>query len=487
MSKSVRRPAKDRIMAKLDDIRGLVERHCGDTRQAVKEAVAESLVALSPALAQQQPMMAAPMGETGTCPGGAQGWNEFQRKFKEENKEYLKSIPYYEVKKKISDAWKIYKVTHCAKKTRTRKVKQPLMVVPQQSPMLVSGNQNLPQMIIPTTEPSVMITGNQPLMNMNQPLMNQPLINQNVKPRGKTLKIKNLKKSIQQIQNNGLQRNTELYLIGEDHPEFQQYTEPLRNRLAEQQEELNSIYKNYKSQKGQPNNNNMKRKTFKNRVASIQYNRNQVNQNMIALKGRVYEKTMKKRNNTVLAKKHVRILAPNNAIPKTPGSPKNNQKSLNNQPLVQTAPTYKSPNNNQMSPNNQQSLLQSSMNKSPNNQQVNYNYKASTKLFENFNNNNAAAIPQLISTGLTEGINKFAPQEKAEMSKLLNSNGNKLKLEVMGQTANMPNWYNAKINGKKYLYKENNTGKRLIEVLNNGGIGDFGYFNENKGFVPNTD
>ncbi len=421
-------------MSKLEEIRSLVESHCGDTKEAVREAVAESLVALSPVLQQQQPIA---VTESGVCPGGAQGWNEFQKQFKEDNHERLKGLPYPQVRQIISDAWKTHKSTYCAKKTRTRKVKQQLNI-PMVQPMLVANNQPSP-MIIPTTEPSFNAS----------PMIQQENIN-TTKSKGKTLKIKNFKSTVKNLQTNAELQNAELYMIGNVNPEFTQYTAPLRTKLAEQQKELQNIYKNYKSQRGQPNNNKTKRANFKSRIQTLQTRKNQVNQNMRALQARVYEKTMKP---ATLAKKHVRILAGNNVIARTPGYPK---VVNNNTPPTQNSsvqPTYKSPNNSV-------SLLQTTY-KSPNNQNssVQTTYKSPNKqLFSN------------ISPNTNYQLQANVPAVK------------KSKFENVTEMIGYPNnagYQKVKINGKLYNYKENNEGKHLIEVLHNNGVGDFGYFNEN--------
>lgn len=140
-----RRKPNDRIMGKLDELRGLIERHCGDTEQVVREAVMESMAALSPQIQMPNaipnampnampvmmpnamPMVAPEVKKRGaTCPGGPKVWNEFQKTFKDTNPR-MEGESYKDYQARMKEA---YKAAACALPTKTRKAKTAVVGAP---------------------------------------------------------------------------------------------------------------------------------------------------------------------------------------------------------------------------------------------------------------------------------------------------------------------------------------------------------------------
>ncbi len=373
-------------MSKLEEIRGLVERHCGDTKEAIKEAVAESMVALSPVLQQQQQEVT----ESGVCPGGAQGWNEFQKQFKEDNKERLRGMPYAQVRQMISEAWKSHKSTVCVKKTRTRKVKE-LPIVPNYKPANI-------QPFVPNIEPV------------------------------RTFKMgKSFKPLLQSMKNDAEMQDGELYMIAENNPELANQAEKLREKLAEQQAEIQALKNQYQQNKGKPNNTRKMKNAFKARLNNLKTRKNQINQNVQTMRGRLTEKNMKK--NVNLPSRHVRVLAPYNTFPQTPGSASNSPQRMNNVSQLQIKVP---PNSPSLTPNKTPNII-STAHQTPQNM-------VST-------NTNISAKPKMI----------------------------------IENNANNSGYSKVNINGKKYYYKEND--KQLIERLTDPEYGNTygnatGYYNE---------
>jgi hypothetical protein len=108
--------SKERILAALDEIRNYVEHHCGEDTAVVQNALQnQTLQNKNQTITNQQP-----------CPGS---WNEFQKWYKETHNDEFKNIPYRNIQRIISKAYRskacgrTIEKTLRVKRPRTRKIK----------------------------------------------------------------------------------------------------------------------------------------------------------------------------------------------------------------------------------------------------------------------------------------------------------------------------------------------------------------------------
>jgi hypothetical protein len=312
---------KDKILSALEEIRDLVEKNCGETKEAVREAVVETIATLSPQLMLNKPATFAnaivnpnleanqppvfinqkPKTTNAVCPGGPATWNQFQKMYKETHADELKGIPYSEVRKIISSA---YRQTACGpsveaklKTRRAVKTNKPRMngntAVPSIKKTRVRKPKTLAPVVqtLPTVQPSSTFRLNEgeyrTLINHQQ----------------------NAQKTLQAIQ--------------EEVPELAGNINSTQRLINSQEQILKKL-----------NTTSPTQQTMYNRtLTTAQQTKEIINDKLETLRTRA--------NNSIQTRK-VRIMAPNNSQARTPGS---STLSSNNSSTLSSANTVQSKNN----------------------------------------------------------------------------------------------------------------------------------------------
>jgi hypothetical protein len=262
-----RRKPNERIMGKLDELRGLIERHCGDTEQVVREAVMESMAALSPQI--QMPMavpnempMAVPNAvvavakKAAPCPGGPKVWNEFQKTFKLTNPR-MEGETYKDYQVRMKEA---YKAAACVLPRKTLKSKK-------------------------AAEPVVLKT------------LGIRNVYPNVDPRFQTIKA-HTQGAV-----------SELDTLAANYPNLKNNINALRAKATLQQKRVNSMERQLNDQF--ENTEREHQETMYRKVLNGMNTRKQkLNTGLQTLRAKI---------NTLRPKQQVRVMAPNNAFPVIPG------------------------------------------------------------------------------------------------------------------------------------------------------------------------
>ncbi len=299
---------KDKILAALEEIRDLVEKNCGETKETVREAVAETIATLNPqimpnkpatfanAIVNQQPAFvpnteAKPKTTDAVCPGGPATWNQFQKWYKETHADELKGVPYREVQKIVSSA---YKQTACGpsieEKLKTRRAVKTIKPP-------VTGN---------TTQPTVKKTrGRKPktLAPVIQTVPNQPkafTMGENYSPEYRTLIThqQNAEKTLKTIQ--------------ENYPELAGNINSAQRLINSQDRMLQNLNTTYQKNKGKelsPFSNKTHRTVYNRTLQTVKNTKQKIDDAL---------QTLRTRANNVKTRR-VRIQAPNNSQARTPG------------------------------------------------------------------------------------------------------------------------------------------------------------------------
>jgi hypothetical protein len=272
-----RRKPNERIISKLDELRGLIERHCGDTEQVVREAVVAALSPQQmpvvmpngmpvvmpngmPALSPQQMPVVMPNGmpievkkRGATCPGGPKVWNEFQKTYKDTNPR-MQGETYKDFQARMRTA---YQVSACALPTKTRKAAPVMRTL---------GIRN---------------------------------IYSNIDPR------------LEAIKTHTQSAYAELDTLAANYPSLQNNINAIRKKADIQQKRVNSMERQIGDQFENKNNVKQQQRNAYTQILNVLNTRKQkLNTGMQTLRAKV---------NTLKPKQQVRVMAPTNAFPVVPG------------------------------------------------------------------------------------------------------------------------------------------------------------------------
>ncbi len=298
-----RKKCKQRILEALDEIRDLVERCCSD----------ESLSTNSQSTYESS--VNSTKSSDAVCPGGPATWNQFQKMYMETHADELKGIPYEDVQKIISKA---YRSTECGA-TIEDKIKS------RRGNTVVSNNNSPPKF------------NNNQRQTRTRTVRTMPGITQNVttpyyiQSQSRKFNLGNtFTTRMNSLQNHTQNVSKKLENMERNYPDLAGNINAIKSMLTQQKsflQNVNTAYKNDKDSNFSPTSYNIYKNNYEQTLQQLNEQKTKINEGL---------QTLKTKANTT---RKVRLQVPNNSQIKYPGQNTLQSNLQNNLPTTTMNPS----------------------------------------------------------------------------------------------------------------------------------------------------